>query len=239
MSAPDVLGVGLVAGARAFAAGTRALPQRELAAAEGQVWAPGFAEAAAPSAEVGAGPMFEGASARFLIARLSETAIFRVSVKTAPLMFLEAPAVPARDRVWSCGSSAAVEAGAMLVEAGAADRAVYLLEDGELDVVVAADGQEPWLTQMAAGAVFGEQALLDGLPRSASIRAAKPCRGRSLSWESFQRLSAAEPNLAPAGLLDLARVVSERLRRTTEAMSYLRSAQPHARKRRAEGRRRR
>ena len=113
----------------------------------------------------------------------------------------------------------------MLVEAGAADRTVYLLEDGELDVVGAnAEGEEQRLTQMRPGSVFGEQAFLDGLPRSASIRAAEPCRVRSLSWEGFQRLSAAEPGLAQIVLLDLARVVSERLRRTTEAMSQLRSA---------------
>ncbi len=228
-SAPSVLWLGMIAvaavGAWAFREGAGALARRQLAAAEVQVRAPGFAAAPAPAAEVAAVPMFQGGGAILPIARVSETAIFGVPVNTTPIVFLESLDASGWDRVWSYGSSAVVEAGAMLVEAGAADRTVYLLEDGELDVVGAnAEGEEQRLTQMRPGSVFGEQAFLDGLPRSASIRAAEPCRVRSLSWEGFQRLSAAEPGLAQIVLLDLARVVSERLRRTTEAMSQLRSA---------------
>lgn len=227
--APDVLWGGLVVvsvvGAWAFVGSTGALRQRQLATPDVQVRAPGFAEPAASAAELAAVPMFQGGGAILPIARVSETAIFGVPVNTTPIVFLEALAPSDWDRVWSYGSTSDVAAGAMLVDAGAAERTVYLLEAGELDVLVSsADGHAERLTQMVAGSVFGEQAFLDGLPRSASIRAGTACRVRELSWEGFQSLSAHEPALAQTVLLDLARVVSERLRRTTEAMNRLRSA---------------
>ena len=227
--APDVLWGGLivvsVAGAWAFFGSTGALRQRQLAKPDVRVRAPGFEEPAVSAAELAAVPMFQGGGAILPIARVSETAIFGVPVNTTPIVFLEALRPSEWDRVWSYGSTREVAAGAMLVEAGAAERTVYLLEAGELDVLVSsADGHAERLTQMVAGSVFGEQAFLDGLPRSASIRAGTACRVRELTWEGFQSLSAHEPALAQTVLLDLARVVSERLRRTTEAMNRLRSA---------------
>ena len=227
--APDVLWGGLlvvsVAGAWAFVGSTGALRQRQLATPDVPVRAPGFEEPAAAGAELVPVPMFQGGGAILPIARVSETAIFGVPVNTTPIVFLEALTPSEWDRVWSYGSTRDVAAGAMLVEAGAVERTVYLLEAGELDVLVSsADGHAERLTQMVAGSVFGEQAFLDGLPRSASIRAGTACRVRELSWEGFQSLSADEPALAQTVLLDLARVVSERLRRTTEAMNRLRSA---------------
>ncbi len=226
--APDVLWGGLIvvaaAGSWAFWGSTGALRQRQLATPDVQVRAPGFEEPAAAT-ELAAVPMFQGGGAILPVARVSETAIFGVPVHTTPIVFLEALAPSEWDRVWSYGSTEDVAAGEMLVEAGAADRTVYLLESGELDVLVSsADGGEQRLTQLLAGSVFGEQAFLDGLPRSASIRAGTACRVRELSWEGFQSLSAHEPALAQTVLLDLARVVSERLRRTTQAMNLLRSA---------------
>ena len=111
-------------------------------------------------------------------------------VYTTPIVFLEALASSEWDRLWSYGSTRDVAA-------GAAERIVYLLEAGALDVLVSSvDGHAERLTRMGPGSVFGEQAFLDGRPRSASIRAGTGCRVRELSWEGFQRLSAVEPALA-------------------------------------------
>lgn len=209
-----------------FRAGTLALTRRAAAAADVAVRAPGFGEPApeapAPLAEA---PAFQGGSAVLPIARVSQVAIFDVPVTSTPIVFLEALAPDEWNQVWSYGTREQVSAGAVLVEAGATDRSVYLVEDGELEVLVAdpAGGQRR-LTLMTAGSVFGEQAFLDGLPRSASIRAVTPCQIRKLAWEGFQAMASERPALAQTVLLDLARVVSERLRRTTEALNLLRSA---------------
>jgi len=209
-----------------FRAGAEALRRRGAATADVEVRAPGFAEAAPEAATpLAEAPVFQGGGAVLPIARVSQVAIFDVPVTSTPIVFLEALSPDEWDQVWSYGTSEQVSAGTVLVEAGATDRSVYLVEDGELEVLVAdpAGGQRR-LTLMTPGSVFGEQAFLDGLPRSASIRAVTPCHIRKLGWDDFQTMAADRPGLAQTVLLDLARVVSERLRRTTEALNLLRSA---------------
>ena len=72
-----------------------------------------------------------------------------------------------------------------------------------------------------AGSVFGEQAFVDGHPRSASVRAISPGELRRLDYDAFERLSEVDPQLAQALITDLARVLSERLRRTTQFVNLM------------------
>lgn len=115
--------------------------------------------------------------------------------------------------------------GDVLVERGAVDRALYLVESGELEVLVPAPGGgDRRLTLIEPGAVFGEQAFVDAAPRSAAIRGVQAGVVRRLEWEGFRRLAEAEPELARQLMTDLARILSERLRRTTEYVNLLASA---------------
>ena len=68
-----------------------------------------------------------------------------------------------------------------------------------------------------AGAVIGEQAFLDGKPRSATLRAITDGEMLSVSLEAFQILAAHEPELAM--LLDLARTLSVKLRQANTFIS--------------------
>jgi CRP-like cAMP-binding protein len=77
------------------------------------------------------------------------------------------------------------------------------------------------LTTYEHGTVVGEQTFLDGRPRSATIRALTDGALVRLSRESFDVLSAREPELARAILLDLGRILSLRLRRTTGALQKM------------------
>jgi CRP-like cAMP-binding protein len=86
-------------------------------------------------------------------------------------------------------------AGDTVVTQGDATRAMYIVASGELEVVF-----------------IGEQAFLDGLPRSATVRAKTASELRMLSREDFDTLAVRYPDLARQLLLDLGRILSLRLR---------------------------
>ena len=52
---------------------------------------------------------------------------------------------------------------------------MYVVLCGSLRVFMTADGQEAELATLAAGDFFGEMALLDGQPRSASVQSLENC----------------------------------------------------------------
>jgi CRP/FNR family cyclic AMP-dependent transcriptional regulator len=208
-------------GSWAFTDATAALKRRATATQTVEVRQAGYEaaeEAAAPLAEV---PTFQGAGAILPRARVSEVAMFGVAVKATPIVFLEAATPEDREQIWAYGTTEAMAAGTLVVESGSTERTLYLIEEGELEVLVGEGSQARPLTTMSAGSVFGEQAFLDGQPRSASIRATGPCVVRQLTWDGYQALAAEHPRLAEMLLWDVGRVVSERLRRTTEALRLL------------------
>ena len=111
--------------------------------------------------------------------------------------------------------------GDVVIHLGETDRALYLVTQGSLDVLIPYRGNQSLrrLTTVDAGSVIGEQAFLDGRPRSATIRAVTDCELLRLSFEAFEVLAAREPELARAILFDLGRILSIRLRRTSALIS--------------------
>jgi CRP-like cAMP-binding protein len=85
--------------------------------------------------------------------------------------------------------------------------------DGLVKVVFATErGEEIVLNTMGRAEIFGETALLDGSPRSASIVAVRPTRLFSLSREQMMALMREHPALTDEFLRVLGRLV----RRLTE-----------------------
>ena len=64
--------------------------------------------------------------------------------------------------------------------------AIYVLETGEVAVLKVWNGQQHVLRHLQRGDCFGEMAIMDLFPRSASIRAVTPCTAIQLSTASFQ-----------------------------------------------------
>jgi CRP-like cAMP-binding protein len=58
------------------------------------------------------------------------------------------------------------------------------------------DGQKILLGELTEGAIFGEMALIDNKPRSATVEAFSPCRLAFISKEAFQRLVQTRSELA-------------------------------------------
>ena len=65
-------------------------------------------------------------------------------------------------------------AGEILFRAGASDDGCYRIEDGLLKVtIVSKSGAERILAFLGRGAIVGELSIIDGLPRSATVAAAR------------------------------------------------------------------
>jgi serine/threonine protein phosphatase PrpC len=91
----------------------------------------------------------------------------------------------------------------------------YVLVTGEVEV---SKGGVP-LTTLADRAHFGEMALVDRSPRSATVRATRPTRTLSLSRRAFFHLVKTEPVLASKLLWSFVQVLSHRLRAANDALS--------------------
>lgn len=114
--------------------------------------------------------------------------------------------------------------GAMVLDMGEWDRSMYMVLSGQLEVLVPANTTNSdyrRLTVIETGSVFGEQTFIDGRPRSAFIRAITDGELSKLNWQSFVALSQNDPELGQTVMMELARILSERLRQTTTYLNLL------------------
>lgn len=93
-------------------------------------------------------------------------------------------------------------------EGEVADR-MYVVQAGCVEVVRDEQGQEVRLAELGAGDIFGEMAIIDRKPRSATVRAKGAARVLTLDKRGFLRSVHEDPSLAYRILMDM----SERIRR--------------------------
>lgn len=95
---------------------------------------------------------------------------------------------------------------------------MYLLLEGTIKVVSETpSGREVTLTLLSAGSFFGDMALLDGEPRSASTYAVEPCQALVLHRQDFYRFLDQTPGAARA----LLGFLSQRLRQANSRIQDL------------------
>jgi glutaminase len=91
---------------------------------------------------------------------------------------------------------------------------LYFLTRGEVEALVpTADGGCKRVTTIAAGLVFGEMAIIDRSPRSATIVATTPVACLALSMAVYDRLEQDDPLLKLALLTNITRRLSYELRK--------------------------
>ena len=107
------------------------------------------------------------------------------------------------------------EPGQVIVQQGDTGVGAFVIRSGRVEVVQDRGGSEEKLAELGAGEVFGEMALLDEFPRSATVRAIEPTTCLGVQRWHFRGILESHPQLA----LALLPVLTRRIR-SAEAHSH-------------------
>jgi CRP-like cAMP-binding protein len=115
-------------------------------------------------------------------------------------------------------ATVAVAQGEFFFREGDKAESMFVLESGEVAILKHWADEQHLLGRLGAGDCFGEMALLDLFPRSASVLALAPCTAIELSTASLYRLY--ETRLEQFALIqmNIARELSRRLRAADERL---------------------
>ncbi len=105
-----------------------------------------------------------------------------------------------------------VDAGQFFFREGDRAESMYVLEAGKVSVLKGWRGNECLLHDLQAGDCFGEMALLDLFPRSASVRAATDCTAMELGCADLYRLFERDAEQFALIQMNIGREISRRLR---------------------------
>ncbi|MDY7000769.1 MAG: MMPL family transporter [Thermodesulfobacteriota bacterium] len=102
-------------------------------------------------------------------------------------------------------------------------KSMFILLEGNANVIKKKErnGEDIVLAVFGPGDIFGEIALVDPGPRSATVRAEKPVRYIEIDWESLNRIQRIYPRLAGKLFLNLARILGHRLADADKLISRL------------------
>jgi CRP/FNR family transcriptional regulator, cyclic AMP receptor protein len=110
-----------------------------------------------------------------------------------------------------------VPAGEKLIGRRSLGRSLFMVVDGTLEVRLPGRfGRSRPSAALGPGSVIGEVAFFDGKARSADVLAVTPSEVAELTREGLSTLARERPELAMSVLLDLGRILAQRLRSTQE-----------------------
>ena len=103
---------------------------------------------------------------------------------------------------------ASYKAGAVILEEGGRDQLMFVIESGSVEIFRTDGGAVKTIRTLGPGDFFGEMALLDDQPRTASARAAADCTVLALDTAALDALLRAHPEVA----IRMLRTMAGRLR---------------------------
>jgi len=101
---------------------------------------------------------------------------------------------------------------------------LYVLESGRVAVLKTWQGDETLLRYLGRGDCFGEMALMDLFPRSATVRAVEDCKALALAPADLYRLFEHDAEQFALIQMNMGREVCRRLRETDEELFRARMA---------------
>lgn len=104
-------------------------------------------------------------------------------------------------------------------------RELYIIQSGRVKITKMVNGQEVMLAVIQPGDIFGEMALLDNKPRSASAICAEKCTMLAINKENFETMVKQQPQLATR----LITLLSERIWMAYRQLSNLMITDPTGR----------
>ena len=117
------------------------------------------------------------------------------------------------------GESLTYRSGERLFEKGDEGDAAFIILDGEVDVLVPAEGGEQAVATLGKGEIFGELAVICDQSRSTAIAARSELAVLRLRRSEVLKLMREFPDI----LLQLVRILGARLERTTQELSAARA----------------
>lgn len=108
------------------------------------------------------------------------------------------------------------EPGQTIVRRGEYGQEMYVILEGSTEVMVDRDGVPTQIAELRRGEVFGEMAMVRHDTRTADVVAAGPVDVLAFTPKCFERLQERYPRIAAKLLLNLSRILSDRLQRMTE-----------------------
>ena len=102
--------------------------------------------------------------------------------------------------------------GDIIFEEGGQDRDIYILVSGEVSIAKKISGGSKTVAVLKAGDIFGEMALFENAPRSASATAINECEILKIGGSAFAEFLKAKPEVGFGILMNIIRVSSFRLR---------------------------
>jgi CRP-like cAMP-binding protein len=106
------------------------------------------------------------------------------------------------------------KAGTALFHENDRSRELYIIQSGNIKIYKMNGNREIEIVVLGKGAVFGEMALIDGKPRSASARAVNDCSVVIIDSESFNQKIAG----VPSWFMSIIRMASSKIRQANERL---------------------
>ena len=107
--------------------------------------------------------------------------------------------------------------GEVIVRQGDVGECMYVIQDGQVEVVIEENGIEVVLAERGEGEFFGEMAIFDRDVRSATVRAKGQVRAITVDKKSFLRRIHKDPSLA----FRLVEMMSSRIRELSDEVARL------------------
>jgi CRP/FNR family transcriptional regulator, cyclic AMP receptor protein len=119
-----------------------------------------------------------------------------------------------------------VAAGDFFCREGDLADGMYVLESGRVTISKSWQGRQLLLRRLGQGDCFGEMALLDLFPRSASVRADEDCSAIRITSDNLLRLFEHDAEQFALIQMNMGREISRRLRATDELLFRARMGEP-------------
>ena len=110
--------------------------------------------------------------------------------------------------------------GAVVFREGERDATLFVIAEGKVGIVKAGGSKRDLpIATLGVGATLGEMALVDGLPRSAGAVALEQLVLLAITRQALDRLTTDHPQLAVKLVTKVAKLLSQRLRQTTNSLA--------------------
>ncbi len=91
---------------------------------------------------------------------------------------------------------------------------MFFIAGGEVEVIKQFDNKKHTIAKLSVGRSVGEMSLIDGAPRSATVKASPDLDLIVLKREDFKKLNEEHPAIANKVLMGMATLLSQSLRDT-------------------------